>query len=147
MERLTTHDKHMQPLVIWANQRSWEDIYNRLMEYEDMNLSPQEFKESVDYILEMNKKLKPFIDAEANGKLFILPCAVGDIVYKVWYAPCHNGETFPDGIGCDGCFDECDIHKEIFEVTVPSIEFIFNNIMKKNTIYFLTREEAEKALN
>lgn len=147
MKRLTTHDKNNRPLVILANQDSWDEIYDRLMEYEDTDLSPQEFAESAGWVLEMNKKLKPFIDAEANGRLLMLPCAVGDTVYKVWYVPCHNGETYPDSVDCDGCLDECDIHKEIFEITVPNVEFIFTNLMKKNLVYFLTREEAEKELN
>ena len=76
-----------------------------------------------------------------------LPCKVGDTVYKVWYLPCHNGETYPDSYSCSGCEDECDLKKTIFEFKVPSIQFIIDELSKKdNIIYYLTREEAEKAL-
>lgn len=50
-----------------------------------------------------------------NG-VVVLPCKVGDTVYKVWYAPCHNGETYPDSCGCDGCCDICDIQKKYLKL-------------------------------
>lgn len=75
-----------------------------------------------------------------------LPCKVGDTIYKVWYLPCHNGETYPS-YSCCGCEDECDLKKTIFEFKVPSIQFIVNELLEKdNRVYYLTREEAEKAL-
>lgn len=76
-----------------------------------------------------------------------LPCKVGDTIYKVWYLPCHHGETYPDSYNCCGCEDECDLKKTIFEVPVPSIQFIVKEFLKKdNGVYYLTREEAEKVL-
>lgn len=75
-----------------------------------------------------------------------LPCKVGDIVYKLWYVPCHLGETYPDSSGCIGCMDKCDIKKVITEYKVPNIEFIVNVLMHDSNVYFLTLEEAEKAL-
>lgn len=35
-----------------------EDAIERLAEYEDTDLTPEEFKESVDFTLELNKKIK-----------------------------------------------------------------------------------------
>ena len=75
-----------------------------------------------------------------------LPCKVGDTIYKLWYAPCHLGETYPDSYGCDGCYDECDIKKVITEYKVPSLRFIIDELMNGSCVYYLTREEAEKAL-
>lgn len=75
-----------------------------------------------------------------------LPCNVGDPVYKVWYAPCHLGETYPDSFGCDGCEEECTIKKVITEYKVPDLRFIVNELMKDSCVYYFTREEAEKAL-
>ena len=75
-----------------------------------------------------------------------LPCKVGDIIYKLWYKPCHLGETYPDSYGCDGCYDECDIKKVITEYKVPSLRFIIDELMNGSCVYYLTREEAEKAL-
>lgn len=74
-----------------------------------------------------------------------LPCKVGDTIYKLWYGPCHLGETYPDSYGCDGCYDECDIKKVITEYKVPSLRFIIDELMNGSCVYYLTREEAEKA--
>lgn len=76
------------------------------------------------------------------------PCKVGDKVYKVWYTKCHNSEEYPDSYACSGCYDVCDIRQEITEVVVPNLRFIVENFMSgyTNTVYYLTREEAEKAL-
>lgn len=75
-----------------------------------------------------------------------LPCNVGDTVYKLWYTPCHLGETHPDSYDCEGCLDECDIKKVITEYKVPSLRFIVNELMNDSCVYYLTREEAEKVL-
>ena len=50
-----------------------DNIIKKLAAYEDTGLTPEEFKESVDFVLELNKKLKPYIDAEEQGRLIILP--------------------------------------------------------------------------
>ena len=75
-----------------------------------------------------------------------LPCKIGDTIYKLWYGPCHLGETHPDSYGCDGCYDECDIKKVITEYKVPSLRFIIDELMNGSCVYYFTREEAEKAL-
>ena len=76
-----------------------------------------------------------------------LPCKVGDDVYKLWYTECHLGETHPDSYACCGCEDECDMKRAIVRIKVPSIEFIVCELMKpNNSVYYLTHEEAEKAL-
>lgn len=84
---------------------------------------------------------------EASG-VVILPCSPGDTVYKIDYAPCHEGNTFPDGIDCDGCPGPCDIKKIVKEVEMKSVQDIwaaFCSYPSQKT-YFLTREEAEKNL-
>ena len=96
---------------------------------------------------EMIDKLGAYEDAEEQGLLLRLPCKVGDIVYKLWYEPCHFGETYPDAYGCSGCEDECDLKRKIFEFTVPSTEWILQNMKNfGKCVWFLTRVEAEKAL-
>ena len=83
----------------------------------------------------------------ANG-IIVPTCKVGDVVYKVWYGKCHQGESFPDSWNCSGCTDKCDIKKEITKFIVPSLSFIVENFMSgyTNDVYFLTEEEAEQAL-
>ena len=58
----------------------------KLAAYEDAELTPEEFHESVAFVLELNKKLKPYIDAYEQGRLVILPCKVEDTLY----APTRN---------------------------------------------------------
>lgn len=82
----------------------------------------------------------------ARSEWVHLPCKVGDTIYKLWYGPCHLGETYADSYGCDGCYDECDIKKVITEYKVPSLKFIIDELMNGSCVYYLTREEAEKAL-
>ena len=82
-----------------------------------------------------------------KSKYIHLPCKVGDDVYKLWYTECHLGETYPDSYSCCGCEDECDMKRAIVRIKVPSIEFIVCELMKpNNSVYYLTHEEAEKAL-
>lgn len=57
------------------------DAVDKLAAYEDTGLTPEEFHESVAFVLELNKKLKPYMDAEKNGLLVRLPCKVGDVLY------------------------------------------------------------------
>lgn len=76
------------------------------------------------------------------------PVSPGDIIYKVDYKPCHNGETHPDSYGCCGCEETCDIEKEITEFCVPNIDWILSHYRNINVnVYFTSKEAAEKALN
>lgn len=84
---------------------------------------------------------------DERTKWLHLPCKVGDDVYKLWYTECHLGETYPDSASCCGCEDECDMKRAIVKIKVPSIEFIVRELMKpNNSVYYLTHEEAERAL-
>lgn len=83
-----------------------------------------------------------------NNGAIVLPCKVGDIVYKVWYTECHNGETSPMSYGCCGCEDECDIDLTITPIVASSVRWIVDNFMSgvELGIYFLDRDEAEAQL-
>jgi hemerythrin-like domain-containing protein len=56
-----------------------EDAIEKLAKYEDIDLSPEEFKESIDFVLELNKKvhkviedLRYYLDTnEENGVVYI----------------------------------------------------------------------------
>lgn len=50
------------------------DAADKLAAYEDMGLSPEEIKLNMDGLDEYHK-------AEAEGRLVILPCKVGDTVF------------------------------------------------------------------
>lgn len=66
----------------------WGEAIDRLAAYEDTDLTPEEFKESVDFILELNKKvhkviedLKYYLDTnEENGVVYIPKFVIEKIV-------------------------------------------------------------------
>lgn len=75
-------------LTFWNDRKGHYDwhcenneIADKLAAYEDTELSPEEFRERTESVLELYGKLKPYADAEKQGRLVILPCKVGD---KVW---------------------------------------------------------------
>lgn len=85
-------------------------------------------------------KLATYEDAEEQGRLVMLPCKVGDTVFRVVpkcigpYIHC----PFEGGPGLDRCYN-CDafIREELFDLCM------FEDFGKT---VFLTREEAEAAL-
>lgn len=85
------------------------------------------------------------IDHLIENNVVVLPCKVGDVVYRIGYSVCHRGEDLPDSCMCSGCEDECDMKKIVTSRKVPSLTFIVENFIDHNN-YYLTREEAEKAL-
>ena len=91
-------------------------------------------------------RLRELCAAERDGRCVVLPCKVGDTLYKLWYEPCHNGEDRPDGMGCAGCIDECDIKRAVVPFTANSVEHIVGMRNSLNRFWFLTRAEAEAAL-
>lgn len=82
---------------------------------------------------------------KANG-VIILPCKVGATVYKIEYAPCHEGNTLPDGIDCDGCPGPCDIKKIVKEIKMNNVQDIWAAFCRypSQKTYFVNKEEAEK---
>lgn len=140
MERLTTHDPNRQLLVCSANYKSWNEIYDRLAYYEDL---------------------------EEQGRLIVLPCKVGDTLYVVGY--CGEIYTHRDWeTGAQECpfegdceLEECDDNTlRVFETTCDG--FVLDKLDKKLHItlksigldsgdvlgerVFLTRSNAEKDL-
>ena len=118
------------------------EIANRLAEYEDIGLEPEKIvllKNIVDDAFsdkpEFTEHIRELLRAEKDGRLVVLPCKVGDTIYRcgdpikkiyewqIAYVEVYEDETvFVDD--SDNTFVEADIGKTVF----------------------LTREEAEKAL-
>ena len=130
-----------------SQRKTWE----RLKEYEDTGLVPEEIKKHEAAYNEcltrtyrpFKQKISQWLQAEKDGRLVVLPCKVGDTVYSLSYSRgaqkhfvaerkveeilyCSNRGVRPWIICCFGGwrFDNCDIGKTVF----------------------LTREEAEAAL-
>ena len=118
------------------------EIANRLAEYEDTGLEPEKIaflKNVVDDAFsdkpEFTEHIRELLRAEKDGRLVVLPCKVGDTIYRcgdpikkiyewqIAYVEVYEDETvFVDD--SDNTFVEADIGKTVF----------------------LTREAAEKAL-
>lgn len=81
MERLTI--RNSDGSVSQPTSTTIQAVFEKLAAYEDTGLEPEEFKESADFVLEMNKKLKLYLDAEQEGRLVVLPCKVGDFLYEI----------------------------------------------------------------
>lgn len=151
-----------------------KDCVNRLAAYEDTGLTPEEIKDFVqrwEQAVELAglckqagvDHLQELVKAEKDGRLVVLPCKVGDTVYKIcpispflevgdlWSGQIIKGD-------CDRCpYGTCDCHdvgpnfdgnhkNVVHEMTVTSLAALVRIIPYFGSIYFLTREEAEAAL-
>ena len=119
------------------------DAANRLADYEDTGMEPEEIERIVDAYgrghtlrtesaerLEIVREIKTgrlreLVQAENDGRLVVLPCKVGDTVYQIDAERVYESEVKWIIFDCDDiAFDERAIGGSIF----------------------LTREEAEAAL-
>jgi hypothetical protein len=139
-----------------CNDRVAKSVYRqlcveRLATYEDTGLTPEEIKSMKDEHfsgLEMAKlhsalmKLKKYQEADKEGRLVVLPCKVGDRLYEVtgrktisvYKVRAIRVELF-------GLFIEWDIVEGFVWQSLSGI-----NAGEIGKTVFLTREEAEKAL-
>lgn len=123
---------------------SFDCLVERLAAYEDTGLTPEQVKELAhDTTGLLHRKIREWIDAEAAGRLVVLPCKVGD---TVWMYGEDFGGVLPYTIdlisfldkGC-GYSANCNHNGEL----IDGIDFEDDDIGKT---VFQTREEAEKAL-
>ena len=123
-ERLTRWENNDKDVADLIEEKSDFDglteAVNRLAAYEDSGLSPDEVQE--------------LAKAKADGRLVVLPCKVGDSIYR------------PEGL-------KYSVFWTITNVTIYPDEIMFiddsDNIFTLDDIgktVFLTREAAEKAL-
>ena len=126
-----------------------EERFLRLAAYEDSGCAPEEVlpKDKADEIaLKLMRladleslcsydRLRELEEADKDGRLVVQPCKVGDKLYRVFY-----GEIFEHRVGSMKYFamqGRWDIE------TYPFCPYVEESIGKT---VFLTREEAEKAL-
>ena len=149
MERLTQRLRTGEVLMASNyeekyTEQGWIDVLqNRLAAYEDTWLTPEEIDmdhEAAEQLRHLCQncdldRLEKLAEAYKDGRLVVLPCKVGDKLYRVFY-----GEIFEHRVGSMKYFaiqGKWDIE------TYPFCPCVESSIGK--TI-FLTREEAEKAL-
>ena len=142
-------------------------VWEQLKAYEDTGLTPEEITAMQHTLDEYHEVADPLLRAQADGRLVVLPCKVGD---TVWAASgkiikCEIREPYLcdgggieylvafdcDGSDCRGCpFDRWtqDCFGERYcesEYGYASFCASFKDSDIGKTV-FLTREEAEKAL-
>lgn len=111
---------------------------------------------------DLRERLKHYEDAEEQGLLVKLPCAVGTELYKIINNTdaCAECGHYSDFYGMDSMCDKSDIteipryadkplcEKQYLEILtfVASFDFICSNMKNFGKTIFLTKEEAEAAL-
>lgn len=165
MERLTKHSKQTshengiccthfrgpECLEVGGNcamNCKWKEAaWSRLAAYEDKELEPEEITAMQHTLDEYHKVADPLLRAQADGRLVVLPCKVGDTLWvtsnpwtgKLLKKPldaCVNGmKMYSHGIYVNLLFDTRKIN--------GTRDYEINHIGKT---VFLTHEEAEAAL-
>ena len=138
MERLTHRPKEPYisklsgDLIEAYSDADIRDIINRLAAYEDTRLTPEQC-ENAKVIIESAfsddtskaERIRELLKADKDGRLVVLPCKVGDTVYRLQYIEQTPGR---------------------FVVGVAEIKFALLWLEEFGETVFLTREEAEAAL-
>ena len=107
--------------LLYTAAWSYAELRGRLMQYEDTRLMPEEITAMQHTLDEYHKVADQLLRAQADGRLVVLPCKVGDTVYILRRT-----------------FDGADV--------VGETELWWDDIPQLGKTVFLTREEAEKAL-
>lgn len=139
MDRLTTRFSNgTAGLMIKTSQRvAHAKAIDRLAAYEDTGLEPEDIKamyETVSNVSTPLWKIKELSDADKDDRLIVLPCKVGDTVWRI-VGPKGHKIVRP---------------RKLLAVTVYYTgEMVIHTDGADNTLgvsVFLTREEAEAAL-
>jgi hypothetical protein len=106
------------------------EVWEKLKAYEDTGLTPKLAQETAEFAIWVHEngleKIKEWIKADKAGRLVVLPCKVGTATYYIHYPIAF----YPDE-------SEPEIKRGIF--TLIDLDRFGHSV-------FLTREEAEKAL-
>lgn len=158
MKRLTKRENDGSIAI--ENATKIAEAFERLAAYEDTGLEPQVITETQEWMRPISfNRIREIMNAEAEGRLVVLPCKVGDTVYRIcpkcnnkhdgscencaWRSCMTNCGCTTYGLWGDGQFppDKCTIVPyKVFWNYIP-------NMMEKfGKTVFLTRKEAEEAL-
>lgn len=155
MERLTTRDANCaDPKVlygVWVKNHDYISAANRLAAYEDTGLTPQEvismkfewcaMMDALNSIGGGYTRLRELAEADKDGRLVVLPCKVGQRVFALLDTDKHISECEVKQIGMGNKIGF--IGLEPIGARGREYGVALNGFGKT---VFLTREEAEKAL-
>lgn len=124
-----------------------QQAIERLAEYEDTGLEPEKIvflKNVVDDAFsdkpEFTEHIRELLRAEKDGRLVVLPCRVGDRIYRV-----IDDCTFPGDCGTKRMCKGCEYRNLFIEQTTFRL-YLLTDDGKLRRGYYRTREEAETAL-
>lgn len=161
MERLTTRDANCaDPKVlygVWVRNHDYISAANRLADYEDTGLTPEEFHAYWVFLedligeqkaSETLDRFRQLVEADRAGRLVVLPCKVGDTLWVT------GRDNVPREMELEApdirtvCTDEDNLcmatcNRKPDGACAYRLRNDGASIGKK---VFLTREEAEKAL-
>lgn len=138
-----------------------EERFLRLAAYEDTGWTPEmlhKLGENAGHMWDFAQaagkmtvgRLKELAEADEDGRCVVLPCKVGDVMYKLFraYTECTSYQVRKDNYCCEGCMVPCDsrevtVIRAIQPNSLPEVVRYIEDIGKT---VFLSREEAEKAL-
>lgn len=89
---------------------------------------------------ELTERIRELLQAEQDGRLLVLPCKVGDRIYRV-----IDDCTFPGDCGTKRMCKGCEYRNLFIEKTTFRL-YLLTDEGKLRRGYYRTREEAEKAL-
>ena len=130
----------------YDNNCMQKQVWERLKSYEDTRLSPKGLKQAAEIEERLNERgssisrVAELIKADDERRVLVLPCKVGD---TVWFTP--------DGKRVCEC-EVLSIYPERYDATIVlGSKFGLKRTTQRHTssfgkTVFLTREEAEKAL-
>ena len=149
MERLSDtaililNDLHTERLDYTSEYLPLIEAANRLAAYEDFELTPEEFNESIKFALETNKRAHKMLKAQEEGLVVVLPCKLGTPVFEV--VPSCEG-----GLGCpfNGGYgtQRCDRHNTRCKAYIDVKKFDYYMLHQWGTTIFLTHDEAVAAM-
>ena len=134
-----------------------KEVWERLKQFEDAVQTPEKAawaKKTIEMAFSDDtsevERLRELYKADKEGRVVVLPCKVGDVIYKLFreYTECTSYQVRKDNYCCEGCMVPCDsrevtVIRAIQPNSLPEVVRYIEDIGKT---VFLTREEAEKAL-
>ena len=147
MGRLTTRDANCaDPKVLYGvlvKNHDYISAANRLADYEDTGLTPEEIDmdhEAAETLRQLCRgcdldRLEKLAEADKDGRLLVPPCKVGDVLYR----------ASPSGVVVHRVANVMyrGLTSRWYIDTIPNLPYAAEELGKTT---FLTREEAEKAL-
>lgn len=170
MERLTERDEYGNADIVGVlssdlcGALGFDDLnrvtraLNRLAAYEDTGLSPEDIdalrareQGLVELLARVScgcavtyDRLRELAEADQTGRLVVLPCKVGDTVYRVasictW----PEAECPDDSHSCSGCRE---LRFEVVREKIENVGEAFIAVQYWGRTIFATRQEAEAAV-